>query len=456
MEIKKIKCSSTDHMEIDANSYCQECKVYICNKCEIFHSKLCKNHHIFVLEKDNEDIFTGFCKNENHNCELIFFCKNHNILCCAACVCKIKIQGFGIHKDCDICLIKDIKDEKINKLKDNIKSLEELSKTLEESINNLKIIIEKINSNKEELKLKIQKVFTKIRNELNNREDELLYEVDNIYQNLFFNDEIIKESEKLPKKIKLSLEKRNILDKEYNENRLNLLINDCINIEKNIKDINDMKYKIKKSNDSINLKIQFFPEEEKEINNFILNIKKFGKVKELNKSLLNNKEDLIINWIREKTNKNHIKFELIYKMSEKGNNCEDFHKYCDNKGATLILIKANKNKIFGGFTPLNWKNSGGSLIDESKQTFIFSLNLNKKYDLIDQKKLAIQCQPNYGPIFGAHDFSLSKNMKSGETYANSICNFLSNNNLELIEEKGIYKIFETNEFEVYQVIFKDD
>ena len=71
----------------------------------------------------------------------------------------------------------EIKNDKINKLNDNIIYLEELSKTLQESINKAKEIYEKISENKEGWKLKIQKIFTKIRNELNKREDELLLEV---------------------------------------------------------------------------------------------------------------------------------------------------------------------------------------------------------------------------------------------------------------------------------------
>ena len=35
---------------------------------------------------------------------------------------------------------------------------------------------------------------------------------------------------------------------------------------------------------------------------------------------------------------------------------KDFHKYCDNQGPNLILVKTKKNKIFGGFTPLSWEN----------------------------------------------------------------------------------------------------
>ena len=45
--------------------------------------------------------------------------------------------------------------------------------------------------------MKIQKIFTKIRNALNDREDQLLIEVDNKFEELYFNDELIKKSEKL-------------------------------------------------------------------------------------------------------------------------------------------------------------------------------------------------------------------------------------------------------------------
>ena len=90
MENKSEKCSSKKHEEINAICYCQECKIYMCNKCENFHSELFQNHHQYKLEKDMNVIFTGFCKEKDHFDKLEFFCKNHNILCCAACISKIK------------------------------------------------------------------------------------------------------------------------------------------------------------------------------------------------------------------------------------------------------------------------------------------------------------------------------------------------------------------------------
>ena len=79
---------------------------------------------------------------------------------------------------------------------------------------------------------------------LNDREDELLKEIDNIFNTKYINEDIIKKGEKLPKQIKLSLEKGKLIDKEWDNINLNSYINDCINIENNIKNINIIKENI--------------------------------------------------------------------------------------------------------------------------------------------------------------------------------------------------------------------
>ena len=141
----------------------------------------------------------------------------------------------------------------------------------------LRELFGKINKNKEELKLKIQSIFTKIRNALNDREDELLLDVDNQFNKLFGDENIIKESEKLPKKIVSSLEKGKIIEKEWNDNNINSLINDCINVENNIKDINIINENIKKCNKNNNNKIEFYPNENS-INTFLETIKSLGSI----------------------------------------------------------------------------------------------------------------------------------------------------------------------------------
>ena len=241
-----IKCSSKIHKDINASIYCQECRLYLCKKCQHFHEES-YDHHLINLSNDNDDFFTGICKEKNHINELIYYCKNHNKLCCASCIVKLPEEGNGQHTNCDICFIKDIKDEKKKILNENIKSLEQLSQNLHDSIKELKDIFDKIYENKDSIKSKIQIIFTKIRNILNEREDELLLEIDKICDNLFYKEESVKKSEKLPNYINKCLEKSKIIINEWDEkNKLNSLINDCINLENCIEEVNNIKETIKK------------------------------------------------------------------------------------------------------------------------------------------------------------------------------------------------------------------
>ena len=50
--------------------------------------------------------------------------------------------------------------------------------------------------------MKVQTIFTKIRNVLNEKEDQLLNDIDEQYNNIYFKEELIKESEKLPNNIR--------------------------------------------------------------------------------------------------------------------------------------------------------------------------------------------------------------------------------------------------------------
>ena len=271
------KCSSKDHSEVNAIIYCIECKIYMCNKCEKLHSTLCVNHHQYSLDKNLNEIFTGFCVKNKHYNEFNYFCKSHNELVCPACITKIKGDGFGQHTDCDVFLIKDIKDEKRNKLKENIKILEDLSKSLDKSIKELKEIFDKINKNKEQLITNVQKIFTKIRTILNEREDKLILEIDNKFNEIYFEESIIKNIEKLPNKVKISLDKGKLIDKEWKDLELKLMLNDCINIENNIQYINEINQNINKFNSNNNIKIEFIPKEEG-INEFLEKVKQFGKI----------------------------------------------------------------------------------------------------------------------------------------------------------------------------------
>ena len=109
MENKIIKkCSSKSHLEINAICFCQECRVYMCDKCKKFHSDLLFTHHQVNLDNYDKDInnfFNGICQEENHPNLLEFYCRDHNKLCCAACISKLNKNKYGQHKNCNVCII---------------------------------------------------------------------------------------------------------------------------------------------------------------------------------------------------------------------------------------------------------------------------------------------------------------------------------------------------------------
>ena len=379
MENKIIKCSSKKHNSIDAINFCQECNIYMCNKCQILHSELFDTdiHKIININKDTGELFTGFCNEEGHKNKLEYYCKNHNIFCCAACLSIIDSKGNGKHKNCNVFNIEDIKDEKKNKLKDNIKYLEDLSKTLEQSINKLKEIYEKISKNKEDLKLNIQKIFTKIRNTLNEREDKILAKVDNEFDNIYFNEDLINKSEKLPNKVNKSLEKGKSIENDWNENvKLNSLINDCIFIENNIKYINVIKEKLTKYN-SIKIEINF-DEKENNVNSFLESIKSFGKIK------IKEEEDIdkFIRIIKEKIDDykyKNINTKLVYDANKDGQNYSHCHSKVNMVPNTISIITTNNNKKFGLFRSIPINGSGPWCADN--KAFFISFDKCKIYHM---------------------------------------------------------------------------
>lgn len=145
---------------------------------------------------------------------------------------------------------------------------------LECSINTFKNFFEKINEKKANLKLEIQKIFTKIRNNLNEREDQLLSENDKEYDNKYFKEDIIKKNQKILNEIKNWNDMGKNIEKEWNnDNKLNLLINNCIIIENNLKTINDDINIIRENQKKVFNEIFF----KYNLNTILDDIKKFGK-----------------------------------------------------------------------------------------------------------------------------------------------------------------------------------
>ena len=416
----------------------------MCNKCDKFHSEMFQNHNPIKLEKgkDISELFTGFCEEKGHRAKLKYFCKIHNELCCAECIAKLKGKENGQHSECEVCFIEDIENEKRNKLKENIKCLEDISINLNQKINELKPIYDKINKSKEELKKLIQNTFTRIRNALNNREDELLLEVDNKYNELYFNENIIKDFDKFPNKIKISIEKGKKIENNWDNNNLNLLINDCINIENNIKNIKLLNENIGKIND-FKIDIKFYPQGE-EFNEYLDSIKIFGNI---SITKFDSKIDFDDSLVESQLNNRAFKTELLYRQSRDGSTPKDFHNRCDNKGITITIIETTKGYIFGGYTELSWDRSGSYKKDKS--TFIFSFNNKEKYTARNNND-SIACVSDEGPRFGCGypEIYFNGNLAKGESYDDSSCTFSDGRVLTNGEAN-----WDVKELEVHKIIY---
>ena len=142
-----------------------------------------------------------------------------------------------------------------------------------------------------------------------------------------------------------------------------------------------------------------------------------------------------------------VHFRLLYKKSRDGSSTKDFHKHCDNKGETLILIETTEGRKFGGVAYDSWDTNGNWR--KNAKDFVFSLDLNKKYNYSGEGFSTLG-DLNSGFTFGNNkvdeiDIGF-KNESLEEGISKSSQSFKTNN--ELNNGK---KNFKTKEIEVYSI-----
>ena len=154
---------------------------------------------------------------------------------------------------------------------------------------------------------------------------------------------------------------------------------------------------------------------------------------------------MIVKWIQQE-NININKTELLYRKTKDGNSYDIFHKLCDNKGATLVLIKGLEGFIVGGFTPTDWDNHSSWKRDE--KTFLFSLTKNKKFK--KKKEISIYCGKEAGPLFPGFGFRETgkKNMTQGEFL---YYNYYFEDIYEIIPHEKNDRFFDVEEVEIYKI-----
>ena len=91
----------------------------------------------------------------------------------------------------------------------------------------------------------------------------------------------------------------------------------------------------------------------------------------------------------------NIQLTRIFSGTINGFSASTFHGKCDNKGATIILVKSEYDGIFGGYSSISWTSDGTTKMD--KNAFLFEYYPSKEIhkQLNDNGWKAVYHWPHY-------------------------------------------------------------
>jgi len=64
-------------------------------------------------------------------------------------------------------------------------------------------------------------------------------------------------------------------------------------------------------------------------------------------------------------------FELLYRATEHGFGANHFHERCNNRGATVTIVRDSVGNLFGGYTSAPWRSCNS--YNNDPNAFLFSL-----------------------------------------------------------------------------------
>jgi hypothetical protein len=174
-----------------------------------------------------------------------------------------------------------------------------------------------------------------------------------------------------------------------------------------------------------------------------------------NGTLLNDEQKLNINklFLKEK------KWLLIYKATKNGFGANDFHRHCNNRGATLTLIKIRHrfqikkhDSIVGGYTTIPWSSRNGTYRDPASFLFILSDDKLTRFNLRSPQTTAVIHNLNSGPIFGADDIHICHQANQNHSSFSKFPSSYEDTNAKGQKTLTKWKHFLVNEIEVYAVV----
>ena len=269
------------------------------------------------------------------------------------------------------------------------------------------------------------------------------------------------EIELFPNKKELVLDIKEIYQELCNiKGTLDILKKDNENLKEDNKKLNGEIDILKNENKELRNKIE---QQNKDINEFKYDIKKsmklFVKNANYNNSevMTENEKMIIFPEIEKKMNKKIKEIKKLYQATTDGGDPLDFHLNCDNIPNTLILVKSEGLRRFGGFTPIAWKSDehGIFIPDYEMKTFVFSLDNKKIYNLKSTHSNAVYHGKNTGPCFGSETGDIS--IIGNPIKEKKLCNYKFSYDYKGINDTLSECVFpdyiKAIEYEVFEVIF---
>ena len=173
--------------------------------------------------------------------------------------------------------------------------------------------------------------------------------------------------------------------------------------------------------------------------------KELIKQYEIAKSQILNRDEmeLFLSWLENKPKK----IKLLLDSRIDGDLTQTFYNKCSGKYPTVVFVKTTKEHRFGGYSSIPWKNLSSQYAEDEKN-FIFSLDKQKKYNIINPKK-AIQTHSSYFAFGGGNDFHVNGKCT---TYTNNYNNNSGTyNTTETYELNGGEYNYTVSSYEVYQI-----
>ena len=136
---------------------------------------------------------------------------------------------------------------------------------------------------------------------------------------------------------------------------------------------------------------------------------------------------------------------LLYQASRDGFEPAEFHRCCDNMGATVTVAKSGEN-VFGGYTSMSW---GENMSRTDPYAWKFSLvgpnGAAIKFPVKGAGWLAIASVENYGPVFGGFQLCPKREHKKSCDFQTNIYHNMSRGGSPLTGHAR----FEVDDYEVF-------